>query len=408
MGVIDKIKYQDGFEEPNTGSSAQIKDWLFLLGWQPDEFKLSVRKSGEKVNVPQVTKDGELCQSVLDLAEEVPELNALKEKSIVAHRLGILKGFLETQKDGKVYAQSRGITNTLRFRHKKPITNLPSPQKPYGEIIRGCLGVKEGDALFGADLSGLESVLKLNFQKKYDPKFVEEQLCDDYDPHLAVCVEAGILSQEESDFYKIKKENFPETKYEQTKVLKALLDLNEESTSGKLKFITEQRKIGKVGNYACQYNAGANTVARSCKIDIKVARKVVKGYRDKNWSIQAIAKDLTVKKTSFGDFIYNPVSKLYYLLKNDKDRFSVLIQGLGAYILDIWLYNIFSLRKQRNILFSLVATFHDEFVASMKDEVKHEVEKIALEALDRVNRKINLSIPVKCSYDIGTKYKDIH
>jgi DNA polymerase III epsilon subunit-like protein len=52
-------------EVANPGSTDQVKDWLWSLGWQPETYKFTRNKeTGEEKMIPQVRKDGELCNSV--------------------------------------------------------------------------------------------------------------------------------------------------------------------------------------------------------------------------------------------------------------------------------------------------------------------------------------------------------
>lgn len=710
-----------GTKEANPNSSAQIKDWLFSLGWSPDVFKYVKEDNGDSRAIAQVyipSSGGELTQSVLNLAEKESELKELTGKSVISHRLGVLKGFLSSLEDGNcVTAGASGFTNTLRLKHRKPMVNLPAYNKPYSSSIRSCIKAREGKIFFGADLSGLETILKLNYQMPYDPEFVKEQQSDDFDPHLVIAVEAGIITQSESDYYKIKDKGFPIEKYEQTDELQKLLLLSPSEEKAKLIEISGFRHVGKQGNYSClpmdttvltpygfksfnelsvgdtvysykdgkivedkilhshfyknaeiltygdskknlratgnhrwlvtnrneknyeyktfkdfskstkilatapyvggklemsadeaslvgwilsdgsfngykvsiaqsinkycieieellsrlglyyktyisqrengnhvkiynlkvgeirsifnrasismqkdgfnwsewvlklktesldafleafwlgdgnvkdkrsytiaqnkgdvadavllamylqgdgrvksedknvkcsilrkhktryistqrktvksvtngdvfclttgnsnfvikqdneimltgncQYGAGAKAVARSASISLETATKVVTAYREKNWSINAIADDQHVVKHSTGKWLLNPINGMYYFIKKDKDIFSTLVQGSGSFILDLWLSFCFKLRKERGIDFDLLATFHDEKIFELDDneETKEAVKKLSDDALIMVNNLLKLEIPIKSSYDFGYRYSDIH
>lgn len=122
--------------------------------------------------------------------------------------------------------------------------------------------------------------------------------------------------------------------------------------------LDEVRAAGKATNYACQYGAGVKTVARTAKVSEKVAKKLHTGYHKLNWSIEKIASMMVVKQTSFGSWQINPINKLWYSLRSDKDRFSTLIQGTGSYVLDLWLYHTEKLAKQRGLDYVLLGQFH--------------------------------------------------
>lgn len=122
--------------------------------------------------------------------------------------------------------------------------------------------------------------------------------------------------------------------------------------------ISKIRAVGKSTNYASQYGSGAATIARTAKVSEKQGKKLHSGYWKLNWSIKKIAESTVVKKTSFGMFQRNPVNGFWYSLRSDKDRVSTLIQGLGSYILDIWLFNIFRLAEKQSLDVMLLGQFH--------------------------------------------------
>lgn len=107
------------YKKGNPGSSAQIKNWLFSLGWKPKTFKTS-KQTGLKV--PQISlEEGQICTSVSKLFEEYPVLRVLEGLSVYKHRLDITKAFLQKENNGYLIATAHGFTNTLRFAHAKPL-----------------------------------------------------------------------------------------------------------------------------------------------------------------------------------------------------------------------------------------------------------------------------------------------
>ncbi len=98
--------------------------------------------------------------------------------------------------EGYVKAEIQGLTNTLRFKHAVCV-NLPGIDKPYGELIRGCLTAPEGYELCGADMSSLEDRTKQHYMWKFDKAYVREMMTPDFDPHLDLAVSAGALTREQ-------------------------------------------------------------------------------------------------------------------------------------------------------------------------------------------------------------------
>lgn len=721
FNAVDEIKYVASHKEPNPASPQQIKDWLFSLGWVPETFEFKKDDNGER-RIPQVyvkNSGGMVCPSVERLAEEVPEVQHLVGLGVFKHRKAMVQGWLNNHDKGFLTARAQGFTNTLRLKHAE-LVNLPSGRVLLGAEIRSLLTVRHPDnILLGSDLSSLENRLKFHFQMPLDPEFVNAQMSDDFDPHLAIAVMAGLLTQDEENFYKVVKEGFDPERY-MTDTLAEMLAWDDEAKEVEIKRIAKVRAAGKQANYAClpmdttvltptgfkefgelsvgdtvlsykdgvvvedkilhkhfyedaeihhygdskktlratgnhrwlttqrsgevsykdfgqfntetkilttapyvgggldittdeanllgwilsdgsfaggkvsiaqsvgkftdeivgllerlglsyhtylskrdngnhvmiytlrkpemvslfaklecgfmkdgfnwsewvlklnrpalesfvhafwlgdgdvkntksytirqnrgdvadavmlamyligdgrvkaegsddkclvlrklktryisnqckalkqvsfgdvfclttgnsnfiikqdseilitgncQYGAGAKTVARSAKVSLEVGKQLVEGYRELNWSVDVIASNTSIKKTSFGDFQLNPLNRMYYPLKTAKDRFSTLIQGSGSYVLDLWLMfcnkRINQAMKAGLLKFRpmLLASFHDEIVyeSSTCDEVI--IRSIVDDAIDDVNKAMKLSVDLGCDIQFGKYYSDIH
>lgn len=198
-----------GQEDPNPNSVTQLKNWMFSLGWEPITFKAEKDDDGKIRNIPQITVKDEdedrLCDSVLDLAEKTPAIKELDGKYVLQHRIGILKGILKQAKEtGFVRPSAKGLTNTLRFRHRN-IVNLPKTDKPYGGVIRGSFIANENQILCGSDMTGLEGTTQDHWIFYYDKEYVEEKRQPGFDPHLDLAVLSGIMTKDEEKFFKYMK-----------------------------------------------------------------------------------------------------------------------------------------------------------------------------------------------------------
>jgi hypothetical protein len=198
----DSVKVVESTEEGNPNSNDQIKSWLYSLGWEPQTFKFVRNKvTGEERQIEQVRKEGELCPSVKDLQEKEPAIEVLDGLTVLQHRRGIFQGFLDCHVDGRLRAEVAGLTNTLRFKHSKPVVNLPGVDKPWGIEIRGCLRGPEGTGLVGADMVSLESTTKKHYLWPYDPEYVKEMSEHGYDEHLSLAMAAGEITEDEYKFF---------------------------------------------------------------------------------------------------------------------------------------------------------------------------------------------------------------
>ena len=414
--VIDKdnIKILSKYEPPNIDSHQQIKDFLFTKGWQPENFKFETDEeakalwaaSGYKPNlkpqprkIPQINIDGEngkeLCPSVVRLAEETPEVMAYAKYSVIKHRYGVLKGFKrDMSEDGYLKARNGGFTNTLREQHRE-LVNLISANKPFGKYIRGALIAEEGKILCGSDMSSLEDRVKHMFMIPHDPDYVATMTQKGYDPHLKIAVAAKLMTEEEEALYKELKGKDEKTADEK----------KEFERLGKI------RQTGKSGNYACQYGSGAETLARTAKVDIKLAKSMVEGYKKLNWSIQAIADEQCVITCKRGlKWLVNPINGFLYSIRSDKDRFSTLCQGTGSYFFDIWVDNFLNVMQEKWGVKRLNGTFHDELVTSFKDTDSNQlaVEALLKESVEMVNKEYSLRRQLGVDVQFGYRYSDIH
>lgn len=200
--VEDIISYK----EPNPGSVPQLKAWLFSLGWEPTTFKyVRDKDTNEFRTIPQIAdkdEDDGVCASVKLLFDREPKLEVLEGLTVLKHRMGILKGFLDNVDDqGFITAGIQGLTNTLRFRHKI-FVNLPGIDKPYGDLIRGCLSSCDGFELCGSDLASLENRTGDHYLYQYDPDYVKLKAQDGFDPHIQMALSAGLMTEDEAEFYK--------------------------------------------------------------------------------------------------------------------------------------------------------------------------------------------------------------
>lgn len=384
---IDPIYIVSKVEEPNPNSPDQIKDWLFSLGWEPITFKFIKEDDGTERQIPQIKlpNSPDICPSVLELAEKEPAILELEGLSIVKHRLGILKGFMENHKDGFLKARVQGLTNTLRFKHTE-IVNLPGVDKPYGAEIRGCLVARDGYELCGADLNSLEDNTKKHYMFDYDPKYVKEMCVPGFDPHLTIAKRGGAITQEQIDFFVVNKDRSDLTDQERAEI----------------KRVNAIRKIWKTVNYGSTYGIGAVKLARSLKVEVKEAKRLLNVYWELNWSVKKFAEDCKIKKVMGQDWVLNPISNLYYSLRSERDVFSTVNQSSGVWVFDNWIREVLKRRRQ------LTATFHDEGIWEIKKGNQDKMKELLLDAMEATNKKLNLNIQIGCDIQFGDSYAKIH
>lgn len=374
-----------GFDDPNPGSTEQVKAWLYSLGWVPRTIKqVRDKKTGDIREIPQIYKEhghGEVCDSVRDLFDVEPSLSDLDSLGVLSHRIGLLRGFLrDVSPDGYLRAKVAGLTNTLRFKHAE-IVNLPKPEVPYGDVIRGCLIADSGCELLGADMSGLEDRLKQHFLYRHDPDYVALLQRDDYDPHLDIGVLAGGITKKEAAFYKEFKDGDDLVKYKEIK---------------------SKRSIFKNGNYACQYQAGIPRLMVTCGIDRAAAANLHKTYWERNWAIKAVAEEQEIKVIRGQSWLRNPISGFWYSLRFEKDIFSTLVQGSASYCFDTWVSFILDERPQ------ITGQFHDEVVLSVCKGYRDEITEFLRQTIKDTNELLGLNVSLDIGIQFGDRYSEIH
>ena len=373
---------------PNPNSNAQLKEWLFSFDWKPELFT-----KGANGPVPQLRNDDkELCDSVLLLAEKEPAIHALEGLTVLNHRIACLKAFADTADyKGYVTAAASGFTNTLRLRHKKPIVNLPgvtsSKNIPIeerdirdGRTVRECIVAIDGHVLCGSDISGLEEMTKLHYMKNYDPDYVAEVLEEGYDAHLSLAVKAGALTEKQSEEHKL---------YSRSKGKKGV-------DHGRV------RHVYKTANYSCIYGVGISGLARATGLTQRESRILRDDYWGVNWSIDDLCKDIITKVVDNQMWLINPVNQYWYSVRNDKDIFSTLNQGTGAFIFDLWIRYM-----NESDLYPFIQ-YHDEVLLNVEPNREKEITKILDKCMKKVNKILKLNVEIKVDVQFGKTYADVH
>jgi len=364
-----------GEELGNPNSNDQVKDWLYSLGWQPITFKfVRDKETGDERMIAQIRNESDLCESVKDLAEVDPAVDLLDGLTVLTHRAGILKSFLECHVDGYLKAEIAGLTNTLRFKHSKPLVNLPSVDKPYGDIIRGCLTCPEGYILAGADMVSLEDTTKRHYMQPLDPDYVEDMSREGFDPHLDLAKFAGTVTQDDIDAY----------------------------NRGERPDLKKVRKSYKVVNYSATYGIGAAKLARGTGLSVKEAKALLEAFWSRNWAIKQVSEGVRTRELFGSMWLQNPVSKFWYSLRSDKDRFSTLNQGTGVFCFDTWV----ALCRKNGI--NTVGQFHDEIIALVELGKEKQVERLMHWAATKLNEKVQLNVPLGADVQFGNTYASIH
>jgi len=402
----EPIKVIKKIEEPKPSSPGQLKSWLFSLGWIPTVFKYVKGKDYKEPPraIPQISdKNSKICRGIKDLYIENPLLENLESLFMLRNRQSTLKGFIEcANEDNYMKAEIGGFTNTMRFKHKKPIANLPSVHKPYGKEIRGAIIVHTKKHLFaGSDMSSLEDTTKQHYMSDYDPEYVLEMRVPGFDPHLDIAIQGKMLTPEQVQAHKDGIEDHSKT-----------------------------RGDAKQVNFSAVYGVGAAKMSLGTGWTLDKCKLMLETYWERNKAVKEVAADITIKifhtdgsihnyiaksilalnrtdRTFFDQtikvmWLYNPVSKFWYSLRYIKDIFSTLNQGTGVFCFDTWVACV------RNKGIKICLQYHDEILVPFLKEYVPEIKEALQLAIQETNNKLKLNVPLAVSVDIGDTYAACH
>jgi DNA polymerase I-like protein with 3'-5' exonuclease and polymerase domains len=168
------------------------------------------------------------------------------------------------------------------------------------------------------------------------------------------------------------------------------------------KRIAASRKTYKQVNYSCVYGAGGATVGRSAGVSAHKGGQLVEAYWKRNWSVKAIAEAQVVKVCGGTKWLYNPVSRFWYSLRHEKDRFSTLNQGTGVYCFDMWVM------KVRSKGLPIIGQMHDEIIGLVRKGLRERATAVCKWAVGEVNKMLKLNRELDVDVQFGNSYAEIH
>jgi DNA polymerase I-like protein with 3'-5' exonuclease and polymerase domains len=184
--------------------------------------------------------------------------------------------------------------------------------------------------------------------------------------------------------------------------LEQMKSLPPEEQKKLFKSLTALRKKAKVVTYSATYGVGKAKLARSSGMTEQEAQGLLESFWKLNWGVRQFAKDQTVKTVNGQMWVKNPVNGFWYTLRFERDTFSTLNQGTGSYCFDQWVAHY--LKLGGNICFQA----HDELVARIPKDATEETEQALRYAMEKVNEKLKLNVPLDISVQFGPDYSSIH
>lgn len=371
----------------NPNNSDSVKEWLFSLGWKPEDFK-----DGDTNNTPLIYIDKELSQSVKKIAEKNRAVKELENYSSIKHRIAVLSGLIDYSyrcADAQlVVASAEGFTTTLRVKHRG-IVNLPSVTGNRdiidGQWIRECFTTDKGKELCVVDLNALEDKIKQHFIYDIDREYVKKINEKEFNPHFDIGIKIGLFDENDVKWFNVNKKS---------------TNLSSDDTD-RFNDIYAKYKKAKNINYSAIYGVSSKTLSKLLKCSIDDAGKFLNIYWETNWAVKEVVKQQEIKTIKGEMWLYNSVSGFFYLLRDKKDIFATLAQSTGSFIFDTLLKNVITLRPQ------LTAQFHDELVLIISEGNREKCEKLINDAIAKTNEDLKLNIDITASIKFGKNYADV-
>lgn len=415
-GPIELIK---GYEDANPNSVQQKKDWLYSLNWVPETYKYNRNKeTGEEKKVEQIMTDEKmLCPSILKLAKKYPIIQELDGLTVLTHRIGILKSFLEKcDENGMIIQGLQQLALTMRWQHSV-IVNIPKytgkGDLRDGKWIRECLIAPPGKKIIQADLSGIESRTSDHYTFHINPERIVKTQMPYFDPHCEIALFAGLMTEAEEVFYIFKgaqKDNpeldihtFSEI-YKWSPEVQKLLDLPESEQKELLQKLKNVRSKGKTTNYASLYQVGAATLSRNLEISKNEAQKLINSYWDIHYAVKEFTESVVTKDVDGETWAFNPIARFWYYIRQEKDIFSCINQSSAVFCFNMWLYFIVKRGHWP------VNQTHDDCVllSDNNEEDISRTRQVFHDAMDDVNNYLKLNVKLDCESQVGSNLSETH
>lgn len=354
------------FTEPNPNSDPQIKQLLYSLGWQPDEWNYKKDARGKPVRPLEKTSP-KITESSLEGLGEVGEL--IKERGMLSHRLSLLqsqrddtKGLINNiRPDGRVVAGGIPMgTPTGRYTHFG-VVNIPKAKAhvPYGKEMRALFIASPGHCLIGSDAAGLESRCEAHYTFPYDNGVYAAELLD------------GDVHQKNADLWGV------------------------------------IRDIAKNGKYALMYGAQPPKLASTLGIPAEKGQEYFNSFWDGNDALKRL-RDAVTRALKKGYLIGLDGRKL--LVRSQHSALNMLFQSAGSILVKQATILMNERLTSMEIPYRQVIHMHDEFVLEVEDDpwLINNVVDIVNQCWVDAGEMLKFNVPLVGDTRVGQTWADIH
>lgn len=342
-------------------SYPQLKEFLFTLGWVPDEWNTD--DDGNKTS-PKIT-----TSSLSSIGDEELGL-LLKRMFVLRHR----RSFLENKKrpqelgllskirgDGRVASEAITCgTPTARYKHRAPIANVPKAKKKvlYGKEMREVYCCKPPYILVGSDLSGIEARLLGHYAWPYDGGELAFDLLQG-DVHTKTAMMLGV-----------------------------------------------DRDTAKTFRYAAMYGAGGAKIGRTIGVSTTQGQRKLDEFFEKSKGLGGIKRDLerAYKKNKY----IRGLDGRRLHIRGKHILLNSLIQSSAAIIFKYWSTLVWEEIERKGMDAEIIIMYHDEFQMRAMYNDLVELRAILAMTLLETEQHFNLRVPLTTDTKAGMNWADTH
>jgi DNA polymerase-1 len=177
----------------------------------------------------------------------------------------------------------------------------------------------------------------------------------------------------------------------------------------------EMRRVAKTVNFGIIYGMGAYGLAGGLKISQRDAKSYIDGYFRRYKKVKEFI-DKTVARARKEGFVTTPMGRRRYLpeIRSDNrqrremaERVAVNtpIQGYAAEIIKIAMIRIHEELMKRSLRTRMILQVHDELIFEVPEPEGEEVRSLVR---TRMERAVELSVPLKVEMHSGNNWADVH
>jgi len=356
------------FVPMNVDSDEQVKEFLYSLGWTPDEWNMKRLDDGSVIrNSPKLSESS--------FGSLPPGLGqVIKNYRTLRHRRGLIqspksdkKGALaQVRADGRVPAMAITCgTPTQRYRHSGAVCNIPRPSSPYGSEVRALYGVDPTDDnrwQVGIDLSGIEARMLAHFCHPYPGG-----------PEFGELVTEGDWHSENAKLWRC------------------------------------ERNDAKTELYALMYNAGpqklGNILGRSKKEGAKNKADFMRKYSP----YAELVRDLERELEQNDGYIMGLDGRRLYV-RNKKDVLNTCLQANATIIFKYWMIRMAEIRANAPSEIHQMIAYHDETQNEVIGPKSHAETfgALAESAAKDIGEEFDINVPIEAEAKVGKNWAECH